>query len=550
MTDVYLLNVPYENNYKDTVYFTDLDEQIAYMNSKRVTGLSFTNISYQRKDNIIRVNAHIDTLYKCNYVQYRNANFSNKWFYAFITDMKYINEERTDVYIETDVIQSWMFNPDGSKGFTVKPSFVEREHVSDDTVGLHTVPEQVETGEYICQAVTHKKTLKYWGIIVGATIDISARLTNNDTKFPNVAGTLYNNVYSGVSYYYVVLPSVLQELLTSVAEKGQSDGIVSIFMCPSHLIETTMEEGHRVDILKVVGVKGSGVINWNEVILGDGMVDELVDALPSLPNANGFTTDAYTPRNKKLLTYPYCYLMASNNSGGANIYHYELFKSGVEFKIISSITPGMSIRLIPQNYAGIEENNSEGLNLGKFPVCAWTSDVYTNWLTQNSINIAMDVVGGVAQVGAGVAMAVGTGGAGAILGGGSVLGGVTTVANTIGQIYQHSLIPPAVSGNLNSGDVTFSSGNLTFSLYSMSIKKEYAQIIDEYFDMFGYKVARVKVPHSAHRPHYWYTKTVDVNIDGAIPGNDLEKIKQCYNNGITFWRSGSTMGLYSVDNHY
>ena len=47
------------------------------------------------------------------------------------------------VEIETDVWQSWMFD------ITFKNSFIEREHVNDDTFGLHTVPEGLDTGEYI-----------------------------------------------------------------------------------------------------------------------------------------------------------------------------------------------------------------------------------------------------------------------------------------------------------------------------------------------------------------------------------------------------------------
>ena len=43
----------------------------------------------------------------------------------------------TEITIETDVFQTWQFN------INYKKMFVEREHVNDDTVGLHTVPENV-----------------------------------------------------------------------------------------------------------------------------------------------------------------------------------------------------------------------------------------------------------------------------------------------------------------------------------------------------------------------------------------------------------------------
>ena len=83
----------------------------------------------------------------------------------------------------------------------------------------------------------------------------------------------------------------------------------------------------------------------------------------------------------------------------------------------------------------------------------------------------------------------------------------------------------------------------------MSIKSEYAKIIDKYFDMFGYKVNMLKVPNKNHRARYWFTKTIDVNINGAIPNDDLQQIKNCYNNGITFWRSDSEVDNYNVTNN-
>ena len=82
----------------------------------------------------------------------------------------------------------------------------------------------------------------------------------------------------------------------------------------------------------------------------------------------------------------------------------------------------------------------------------------------------------------------------------------------------------------------------------MSIKPEYSAIIDGYFDMFGYKVCKVKVPNSNHRARWWYTKTVDVSLDGNIPNDDILKIKDCYNNGIRFWRNASEIENYSLAN--
>ena len=137
---------------------------------------------------------------------------------------------------------------------------------------------------------------------------------------------------------------------------------------------------------------------------------------------------------------------------------------------------------------------------------------------------------------------------GALAGAGMIAGGLTGIASKVGEVYTHSLVPPQSEGNVNSGDVTYSSGNLTFTAIQMTIKPEYARIIDDYFDMFGYATHRVAVPLKNHRANYWYTKCVDVNIDGAIPTKDIQKIKDCYNRGITFWKKPSNIQDYSVDN--
>lgn len=64
-----------------------------------------------------------DELIKYNYCMYQNKNYSNKWFYAFITGMRYVNDNTTFINIQTDVWQTWQFD------LVFKRSFVEREMI-------------------------------------------------------------------------------------------------------------------------------------------------------------------------------------------------------------------------------------------------------------------------------------------------------------------------------------------------------------------------------------------------------------------------------------
>lgn len=142
---------------------------------------------------------------------------------------------------------------------------------------------------------------------------------------------------------------------------------------------------------------------------------------------------------------------------------------------------------------------------------------------------------------------MGTGG-GALAGAGSVASGFMSVAATVGQVYQMSFMPNSAKGNTNGGDINASNKMNTFYFYKMSIKSEYAKIVDGYFNMYGYKVNSVKVPEKNHRENYWFTKTIDANIDGNIPPADLQKIKDCYNRGITFWKNPANIGNYNIAN--
>ena len=46
--------------------------------------------------------------------------------------------------------------------------------------------------------------------------------------------------------------------------------------------------------------------------------------------------------------------------------------------------------------------------------------------------------------------------------------------------------------------------------------------------MFGYAQHIVATPNIHARPHYTYVKTIDCNIVGTCPSDDLEKISNIF----------------------
>jgi hypothetical protein len=546
ITRLVLLKTSLENDYKHTLYFNGSGSQRDYFLSRKVKDYDFTNLTYIRKDHSVKVPLVYDDVVGCNYVMYQNKS-DTKWYYAFITDIRYISEGVSELILETDCIQSWLF------AYTVRPSFVEREHVSDDTVGLHTYPEQVELGEYVVNHYEKDMKLTNLKCVMAATVVLDG--TPESASILEMPGLAINGMFSGVNYsVYDHLDfnggkpvSSMQLAIQQVTDKKGVDAIQSIFIAPEFLVSK---------------LTAGTVDRSEEVTVYEHTVNKYYDST----GLNG-----YTPRNNKLFTYPYKHLRVSNGNSGEAIYKYEYFghyddnpthpsADDCHFWIKGALCPGCSIRLIPQWYKGIHTNESEGLNAGKFPICNWSSDLFTNWMTQNGVNVMGSILNSTASIGAGVVSA-GVGGAamlnpatagiGAtmIAGGvGSTVGGITQIGSTIREVKNAEMQPPQAYGNINNGDVITSSYNNTFHYYDVSIKQEYAKIIDGYFDMFGYKVCMVKQPNTHHRSRYWYTKTIDVNIDGAIPNKDLQVIKNAYNNGITFWRNGNEIGDYSLSN--
>ena len=549
-TNLKLLKNPNNLSNENQLTFANATAQYNYFNS--LTKLEVDNFTYQRKDYTIRYNACIDDILDYNYVMYQNANYSNKWFYAYIENMRWINDHVTEITIKTDVFQTFQFD------LTYKASFVEREHVSNDTIGLHTVPEGLETGDYI----VGEKVLGSFGsahpvIMVTEYCQLNSTSDNegydmkNDNKVKHAGGTL-NGIYQGCMFLLCGNDVAVTNILTSYALAGKLDAVVGIFMAPDSLTNYA-DPSLSSSTMWYYSSWSGGLAYGPFLYLNAYTVNTDMGKTAIGKPYNGI--DGVTPKNNKLYTYPYIYLMVTNNTGISSTYQYEYFHDTDEGGIYSGycrfythgvITPGCSIKTVPLYYKGENYNYSEGLPLGKYPICSYAGDVYTNWLTQNSVNTAISLATSGLQIVAGAALA--STGAGALAGGSQIASGLTGIASTLGNVYEHSLMPPQIQGDVNTGDVNFTRTGNNFNFYKMNIKAEMVNIIDKFFSMYGYKVATVKVPNITGRTNWNYVKCIGANIEGLIPEFYLNEIKGLFNAGITLWHNPTTFLDYSQSN--
>jgi hypothetical protein len=213
------------------------------------------------------------------------------------------------------------------------------------------------------------------------------------------------------------------------------------------------------------------------------------------------------------------------------------------FGIIGNIAPSPVIECCPIGYkagiGGSDEMNPEyALSMQGYPLCSWTDDVFKAWLVQNGVNTAVQTIVGLGGAMAGVASG------NALLSG----GGVMAAVNQMQQLYRASLQPDQAKGNTNASSLNISTGRQQFYFQKMQIRAEFARKIDAFFSMFGYKVNEVKSPNISTRSHWNYVKTIDVCLVGSVPADDMQKIQDVYNNGVTFWKHADEVGNYTLDN--
>ncbi len=522
-------NIKLDREYKNVINYSEAD-MVNLINQNKTA--ESNTYSFIRDTGSIQTDFNYNTCLSSNYMAFQNTDYSGKWFFAWIDRVVYRGNNNTEIYYTIDAWSTWF------SYWSASTCYVIKEHVNSDNIGEHTVLEGLETGEYICNAHiiddAMDDIMSELTYVISATLDFNNILPSG--KFAMAVGKRYNGIYSGVNYYRYDTPTVINGILNEVANEGQSDGITGLFMVPTRL----------------ASIYGEGSTEYSNSVVQSNTPATYNNSISKMTTLNG-----YSPVNKKLLCYPYNYLVVSNNNGMSSILHYEDFSTtACNFKINMAITPGCSIRMTPLNYKGVAEYDEEAINMGKLPICSYPVDMYTNWLTQNSVNVAgvtmttddLNIASSVTNGALGVAGAIATG---------NVIGGISSIANTgisVAQSMiakkQHSLIPPQARGNLNAGDVITSSNKNNFHFYKMSIRQEFARMIDSYFTRYGYTVNSLKVPNITGRPTWNYVQiaTGEKIGYGQVPDSYMDVINRACQNGVTIWHNHANIGNYNLNN--
>lgn len=576
----FLQNIPFDADYNDTVYFYPSEGQAGqaeYFDS--FTKYTINENYYQRvnKGELkvqlpystgVQYESTAEKLYDCNYMMFRNTNFGNKWFYAFIKNVEWVNNETAKITYELDVMQTWFFDYD------LEQCFVEREHSATDEIGDNRVPENLEMGydmvvvndqntfaEYVPVPINENELKMGWTIVM-----LVSRLPENyDEDHPDKSGfnqdgplasglrcLRFNNckLNSGSAlrnsdYFFDGDLDEFLSLTESYLDNTQTnltpDDIATMYLTPTWCAYSSYVHRYSetITIPRVTSLGERKEVTHDEISVYEG----------------------YFPNNKKLFCYPFVQLCVSNSEGDIGTFKPDYFyNNSPVFQILGSALYAPTLVCSPVGYLPTEYVTSApspttytGVDGYEYAIsshpniqCPWVGDAFKAWWAQNKNSVtsstAISVLAGLVTTGIGIALATPTGGAStsmSIMGMGMIGSGLTSaggsIAKTVSKMNDIKNSPPSISGLSNNSTFNAIYDRTGFRFSTKTITQKQAKIIDDYFTMFGYACHEVKTPNRHARPHWTYTQTVGCTIKARCPGDDQKKICQIYDKGIRFW---------------
>lgn len=249
-TEVSLVNVPWNNDYRDIVKFANRNALNAYIDGRELSGTVIKNLSYVKPNEPIRIDLPFNAAYRYNYLRASNplqpiAGDVRRDYYYFITDVRYIAPNTTEIVVQLDIWQTFGFDA------TFGNSYIERGHIgiaNEDAFVNYgrnylNIPEGIDIGsEYRVIDTKYRQVMDAGlaDILVASTVDLEGNWgtpptdeSAGDPRMPAAKGGFINNIPSGATYYVFESPISFNAFIASMTEYPWiSQGIISITMIP------------------------------------------------------------------------------------------------------------------------------------------------------------------------------------------------------------------------------------------------------------------------------------------------------------------------------
>ena len=560
LVDVYL-----NPKQEDTIYFSSTGLRDNYFNQRVLA--TYDAQSYSRPTrNSVKIQDTADRLYKCGYMRFKNGEaFGGQWIYAFVLAVEYVNQNTCEVFYQVDDMITWF------PQCRLLECYVEREIPETDNLFENLVPENLETGDYTTVSTETYDLNDTYLVIQSSKEGHLTSTPSIEFRYPE---------YS--SYEEGTINGVFCPLWYRMFDTKKADDMSDFY----GILRDFVNSGHADDIVNISYVPK---FCTRKMKINDEPSDSTRYATDfkriTMSMTMGNYNDRYTPKNKKLFSYPYSCITVSNLQGQTKVYKWEDFgltyetvgRPAVEFKLWGTFYSNPTVVVTPQSYKALFGSNFDyALTLTNFPPAPWICDTFKAYLAQNRASIATSILSdAVSALASGV---IGFGGgqitnalgnamqfknAGSLTGqyysmtgnkemasavANSSVSGIGGVVGTLAKVADHSALPNRVANLTQNDAFNLITDETKIVFLETSIKGQMARTIDNFFSMYGYAIHRVKKPNINSRPHWNYTKTQGCIVYGDAPASALANISNIFDRGIRFWNNPLNIGNYELDN--
>ncbi len=575
---IFYQNVPLDNTYQKSIDFDSKEKQILFFEDYLFRqSFDYTFI----KNNEVNVSLSYHEAIKINYLSFERQNIeaSPKIYYAFITDVIYVNDKVSKLVYEIDYFQTYMFD------YTLGESFIDRKHqarakISWESVDrvFNDVPEDLDLGKTYNKLSDFNFTKATGNVPLDNLVLVIAKkplgiTSKEDSEMGAIDSCIFYSskqktpfyVYigwSGIETTYFRATSIykdnrvlneVNEVFPITSDKINNPNIVSIIpikTLPFRLVgDGTFGDPFRIsssyeDDVELVLEKtlATAMDVFYPVILKMDVEDfrftnyESVLDMFGIPNMTT-NKDLYHNINNesKLFTSPYQRTFLESTYSNSK----EIFLNNFSNKIDKSVylnynfSPNLDFREWI-SIATYQESNQD-LIIGDERSIPLSSDAYLDYMMNNKASrnagLLVPTISTIIGIGA---TALGGGAVGVPL----ILGGITSIGSNIARdnARMQDIKNKPDSLTQTKGNVLLELRRNEFDYYirKETIDEANKQRIYNYFRLYGYKVNDFKVPDIRSRYWYNYIKTIGANIipTGKIQFDAISKLKDIYDRGI------------------
>ncbi len=414
-TTISLCQVPWNSDYRDIVKFANDAALQDYLASNAAQPIKLNRMTYARVGEPIRINLPFNAVYKYNYIKVTNpaqpitATYydgnpqtmgdTGRAYYYFITDVKYLAPNTTEVQIQLDVWQTFGFD------VTFGNCFIERGHIgianelafANNGRDYLTIPEGMDIGDEYSIYQSYVTDVNVEGaeaspacwVMMGIGADITKDPGTVDApKLKMASGSRVEGLPQGCDIIFFKSINDFTNTMIAFANTPWVTETIQFIMAipPVYGADTYMHEidVHGVELASVKSYRLTGTYEPNY----DSVVKEnwRNDATANLPERYRHLT--------KFLTYPYTIVEMTTYSGQPLILKPELMPgSDIEVTTIQHVSPpSPRWAIIPKHYnaamlSGDPVLSGEYLDfatfLTDFPQFTVMNNGYLNYLASN-----------------------------------------------------------------------------------------------------------------------------------------------------------------------